>query len=346
MAEQNTASDGGPDTELMSRFSKIDQAIARDIERRQRGRRVYWLLLAIAVAIGVAALLFGPGKPTQVARAVVDDPQLRKKLADEPALAQAVINAPAVRQQLTETAQDAAVEAAGSEAFVTTLAGSSIFSDRVGSAALQAFEADPELRQRLGTLTGDSYTLRADLRKLAGDVASLRDAVDALSETPGEDRSVDARLDAIARRQAEIVTAVERQVEQGIATSARIDALAEAVAGLQQPRGLDPERAAGAEPLASLSYLLRENADTPLAGVGLTISLGRRKGATIENVRVTDGAGRVFPGAGASGTAVDLGDEFEFSDSSGSRYTAVFTYAQNRILWRDYVGLDLYRLTD
>jgi hypothetical protein len=301
----------------MDELKRIDAAIARDIERRARRRRIYWALLATIALVAAMVIMLGVPQTVQVARAITRTPELREVLAND------VAQAPQVERVIRDAAQQAVTAATGPEA-VAALVRSPAFVEPVEASARAAVR---------NYIDGDAFARMVAERPLPGSSESLSAKLDRISAGLDQQRdglaAVTHRLDALSG------PGDRAEVDR---LSARVRELSAALARQQA----DLARVDGSGPT---TYLLKERDATALPGMGLSVELGRRTDEGVENVRIDSPEfGRLFPpqtAAGHGGASVRFGDALEFDDPAGDHYRVVFPNAQYRLLARDFVMLNI-----
>lgn len=304
--------------DLLSRFDKVDQAVARQIERRRRSLRLYWLLLIAAVVMALLGLWYGSTLP----EAIVKDPALRQDVASSAAdslrndpefgkdvassAADSLRNDPTLRQDVASSAADA-------------LRGDPAF----GEGVARSFLEDPE---NLGKVAAAAVSSPDFSDLLAGESKRTLAAVSLGHASVRKD--VDAKVEALARQ----LAAANEQLEVQGGELARLS---------RELKDLEGRQEIGWAPR---SFLLKEGGRDTLPGFGFTIQLGRRvrEGGSegIDGVRVFDADEEVYPGQGRAPATVRFGEPFSFS-ARGDRFQAVLSNAQHRLFVSDWVSLDV-----
>lgn len=322
--------------EAEQRFRKIDAAISEDIARRQRNRLVSWALLLVAAAVAIYVILAGRTETEIVAADLSSDEEFASGVAaSEP-----------VRVAIAEETS----KLSNSEAFADQLLASPTLSRQIGTSvksSVSELASTPGFRKSVEAIASDvSNDLVKEIKDNRSAIASFETRMLELSSGDGRtpphgtggqfdpqeiSKLVAAQQATESRLRAEIVRLSKDVVE--LRTQ-----LAESQSTSQ---GIDNSRTTTEAIGRSRSYLLRENADTALSDLNLSVTLGRKSNGTVEGIVFSDSRG---PIESATKGSARIGESFVIVDREGRRFEATLTYDQGRFLAKDYVGLEMTSL--
>jgi len=144
----------------------------------------------------------------------------------------------------------------------------------------------------------------------------------------------------------EIAKLVSAQEATESRLRSEIERLSEDVANLRMQlaesqttlQGIENSQKITAEFGRSRSYLLRENANTALSDLNLSVTLGRKSNGSVEKIVFSGSRG---PIEWATKASARIGESFVIVDREGRRFEATLTYNQGRFLAKDYVRLEM-----
>lgn len=318
--------------ETEQRFLKIDAAIGEDIARRQRNRLISWVLLFVAAAVAIYVILAGRTEPELVAADLSSDEEFAAGVAaSEP-----------VRMAVAEEAS----KLSNSEVFADQLLASPTLSRQIDTSVqsrVSELASTPEFRQSVEAIASDvSNDLAKEIKDNRSAIASFETRLLELSSGDGRSppQGTGGQFDpqAISR-----LVAAQRATESQL--RAEIERLSQDVVDLrtQLARAQTASQGTDTGPVStrvgrSRSYLLRENANTALSDLNLSVTLGRKSNGTVEGIVFSDSRG---PIDSATKGSARIGESFVIVDREGRQFEATLTYDQRRFLSKDYVGLEM-----